>query len=313
MVPPTQIRCASGKPAVFSDERRAVWLKVDAVGKNKCDAQKPDSRHTAPREEIGIAMEFELSLVVISFPDSVRRERLRAILEPLTIPWRFFDALREPRDDQPRYNNTESVRFWGRGLSKSEIGCAASHLSILTELAKSRPENWLLVIEDDVFLDPSFDYGTLVRLCKTSRIGYLRLYARHAARSRHIVWLGQRELIRFKKAPMGTQAYLISSQKARSFLETVRTISRPIDWEMDRFWANGLYNYALFPFPCLELGSSSSVNKQSEFDKRPSVYDRVVWFFWKSKEALRRLLTNIYLLRQDAMVRKTSKQGNVEF
>jgi GR25 family glycosyltransferase involved in LPS biosynthesis len=112
---------------------------------------------------------------------------------------------------------------------------------------------------------------------------------------------------------MGTQAYLISSQKARSFLETVRTISRPIDWEMDRFWANGLYNYALFPFPCLELGSSSSVNKQSEFDKRPSVYDRVVWFFWKSKEALRRLLTNIYLLGQDAVVRKTSKQGKFEF
>ncbi len=258
-------------------------------------------------------MESELSLVVISFPDSVRRERIRTNLAPLSIPWRFFDALREPRDDRPRYNNTESVRFWGRGLSKSEIGCAASHLNILTELADLRQESWLLVVEDDVFLDPGFDYRALVRLCKTSGIGYLRLYARHAARSRHIVWLGQRELIRFKKAPMGTQAYLISSQKARSFVRTVGTISRPIDWEMDRFWENGLYSYALFPFPCLEMGASSSVNKQSESDKRPSLYDRVVWFFWKSKEALRRLLMNIYLLRQDAVVRKTSERGKFEF
>jgi GR25 family glycosyltransferase involved in LPS biosynthesis len=258
-------------------------------------------------------MESALSLVVISFPDSARRDRIRANLEPLSIPWEFFDARREPRDDQPHYNSTESVRFWGRGLSKSEIGCAASHLDILMELAKSRHEKWLLVIEDDVALDPSFDYKALVHLCKTSSIGYLRLYARHVARSRHIVWLGQRELIRFKKAPMGTQAYLISSQQARSFVQTVRTISRPIDWEMDRFWANGLYNYALFPFPCLELGSGSSVRKQPELDTRPSAYDRIVWFFWKSKEALRRLLMNIYLRRQDAVVRKASKQGKFEF
>jgi GR25 family glycosyltransferase involved in LPS biosynthesis len=258
-------------------------------------------------------MESALSLVVISFPDSARRDRIRANLEPLSIPWEFFDARREPRDDQPHYNSTESVRFWGRGLSKSEIGCAASHLDILMKLAKSRHEKWLLVIEDDVALDPGFDYKALVHLCKTSSIGYLRLYARHVARSRHIVWLGQRELIRFKKAPMGTQAYLISSQQARSFVETVRTISRPIDWEMDRFWANGLYNYALFPFPCLELGSGSSVRKQPELDTRPSAYDRIVWFFWKSKEALRRLLMNIYLRRQDAVVRKASKQGKFEF
>src|SRR5258708_34214525 len=84
-----RLRCTSGKPAVFSDERRPVWLKVDTVGKNKCDAQKPDSGHTAPRAEIGIRMEFEPNLVDISFPDSIRRERLLANLEPLSIPCRF--------------------------------------------------------------------------------------------------------------------------------------------------------------------------------------------------------------------------------
>jgi GR25 family glycosyltransferase involved in LPS biosynthesis len=258
-------------------------------------------------------MDSEFSLVVISFPNSARRDRIRANLDPLSIPWTFFDARREPRGDVPPYNSTESVRFWGRGLSKSEIGCAASHIDILIELAKSQQEKWLLVIEDDVALDPGFDYRMLVELCKTSGIGYLRLYARHLARSRHVTWLGQRELIRFKKAPMGTQAYLISSQKARSFVQTVGTISRPIDWEMDRFWANGLHTYALFPFPCLELASGSSVNKQAEFDTGPSAYDRVVWFIWKSKEALRRLLANMYLRYRDAEVRRTFKQRQLEF
>src|SRR3954467_10155550 len=92
----------------------------------------------SPKRWIGMAMDSEFSIVVISFPDSVRRERIRANLEPLSIPWTFFDARREPRDHLPRYSNRESVRFWGRGLSKSEIGCAASHIDVLTELAKSQ-------------------------------------------------------------------------------------------------------------------------------------------------------------------------------
>jgi len=276
-------------------------------------AIRPMVDQRARSRQVSIAMQFEFSLVVISFPDSARRERIRANLESLSIPWRFFDARREPRDHLPCYDNTESVRFWGRGLSKSEIGCAASHLDILTELAKSQQEKWLLVIEDDVALDPGFDYRTLVELCKRIGIGYLRLYARHLARSRHVTWLGQRELIRFKKAPMGTQAYLISNQNARSFVEVVRRISRPIDWEMDRLWAIGLYNYALFPFPCLELTSGSSVKKQGELGSGPSVYDRVVWFFWKSKEAIRRFLANLYLRYWDAEVRRTFKAKPLEF
>jgi GR25 family glycosyltransferase involved in LPS biosynthesis len=258
-------------------------------------------------------METMFSLVVISFPDSVRRDPIRANLEPLSIPWTFFDARREPRDHLPRYSNLESVRFWGRSLSKSEIGCAASHIDVLTELAQSQQEKWLLVMEDDVVLDPGFDYRRLVELCKTGGIGYLRLYARHLARSRHVTWLGQRELIRFKRAPMGTQAYLISSHKARSVVAAIRTISRPIDWEMDRFWANGLHNYALFPFPCLELSSGSSIKKQAEFDTEPSIYDRIVWFMWKSKEALRRFLGNMHLRFLDAEVRRKFKERQLEF
>lgn len=266
-----------------------------------------------PEKWIGMAMDCEFSLVVISFVDSARRDRVRANLEPLSIPWAFFDARREPRDHIPHYNNTESVRFWGRGLSKSEIGCAASHLDVLTELAKSTREKWLLVIEDDVALDPGFDYRMLIELCKSAGIGYLRLYARHLARSRHVAWVGQRELVRFTRAPMGTQAYVISSQKARSLVETMRTICRPIDWEMDRFWANGLHNYALFPFPCLELSSGSSVKKQTDFGTEPSMSDRAVWFCWKSKEALRRWLANRYLSVRDAAVRRRLKNGKFEF
>ncbi|MBR0797155.1 glycosyltransferase family 25 protein [Bradyrhizobium jicamae] len=258
-------------------------------------------------------MNSDLNVTVISFTDSPRRERVNANLSALGLPWRYFDAIRIPPAHLPQYDEAQSVRFWGRTLSRSEIGCAASHIAVLDKLAASHEETWTLVIEDDVALDPAFDYKALVALCRTAGLGFLRLYARHMPRLRNVTWLGQRELIRFKKAPMGTQAYLISSSKARAFIGSLGTISRPIDWEMDRFWHNDLYNYALFPFPCIELTTASSIKKQAESDKRSTAFDKMVWFAWKSKEAGRRLAANLRLLRQDRAIRTSFEHHPLEF
>lgn len=258
-------------------------------------------------------MNSGLNVIVISFPDSPRRERVGANLNALGLPWQYFDALREPPQHLPQYDEAESVRFWGRALSRSEIGCAASHIAVLHEIASCHEDTWTLVIEDDVALDAGFNYRALVELCRVGRIGYLRLYARHLARLRNVAWLGQRELIRFERAPMGTQAYLICSSKAKSFVQSLRSVSRPIDWEMDCFWNNDLANYAVFPFPCIELATGSSIKKQPEFAKAPSWIDRMVWFVWKSKEAFRRLLANLRLRWQDRAIRHAFEQRPLEF
>jgi GR25 family glycosyltransferase involved in LPS biosynthesis len=257
-------------------------------------------------------MNSDMNVTVISFPDSPRRERVSANLNALGLPWRYFDALREAPPHLPQYDEAQSVRFWGRTLSQGEIGCAASHLAVLSELAAAREETWTLVLEDDVALDAGFHFKALLALCKTGRIGFLRLYARHLPALRNVTWLGQRELIRFERAPMGTQAYLISSSSARSFVNSVKAISRPIDWEMDRFWHNGLANYALFPFPCIELTTGSSINKQAESNRNPALADSIAWFVWKSKEALRRLLANLQLRHQDKTIRKAFEQHPLE-
>ncbi|WOH57336.1 glycosyltransferase family 25 protein [Bradyrhizobium sp. BWC-3-1] len=254
-----------------------------------------------------------MNVTIISFADSPRRERVTANLMALGLAWTYFDALREPPAHLPQYDEAQSVRFWGRSLSPGEIGCAASHLAVLSELAASPKEIWTLVLEDDVALDPGFDFKALLTLCKTGEIGFLRLYARHAPSLRNVTWLGQRELIRFKRAPMGTQAYLISSRDARSFVNSVEAISRPIDWEMDRFWHNGLANYALFPFPCIELTTGSLIKKHVQSNRRPSPIDRFAWFAWKSKEALRRLLANLRLRHRDKKIRKAFQQHPLEF
>ncbi|WFU39388.1 glycosyltransferase family 25 protein [Bradyrhizobium sp. CB82] len=249
-------------------------------------------------------MSGNLRIVAISLAGSHRRERAGANLDALGIPWTFFDALRVPAEGLPQYDEALAIRFWGRGLSRAEIGCAASHMSILAQLAASDAnESWALVMEDDVVLDDGFSFRSLPDICKAAEIGYLRLYGRHMAPCKHVAWLDQRELVRFERAPMGTQAYLISSRAARRFIDSVTTIHRPVDWEMDRFWANGLYNYALFPFPCLELALPSSIAKAAESVRAPTAIDRAVWFAWKSKEYVLRLSENIRLRQSDKRIR----------
>ncbi|MET4322943.1 glycosyltransferase family 25 protein [Bradyrhizobium sp. RT5a] len=258
-------------------------------------------------------MNSDVKVIVISLPDSPRRERMGANLNALGLPWRYFDALRHPPAHLPQYDEARSIRYWGRTLSGSEIGCAASHLAVLSQLATSSEETWTLVIEDDVALDAGFNYNALLSLCRIGQIGYLRLYARHLPCLRNVTWLGQRQLIRFEKAPMGTQAYLISSSKARSFVGSITAICRPIDWEMDRFWHNNLANYALFPFPCIELTTASSIRKQAEADRQPSALDKVAWVAWKSREAVRRFVTNVYLRQRDRTIRRALMKGPLEF
>lgn len=249
-------------------------------------------------------MGSNLRIVVISLAGSPRRERAATNLNSLGIPWTFFDALRVPAEGLPQYDEALAIRFWGRGLSRAEIGCAASHMSIMAQLAASDADaSWTLVVEDDVVLDAGFSFRSLPDICKAVDIGYLRLYGRHMAPSKHVAWLDQRELVRFERAPMGTQAYLISGRAARRFIDSVTTIHRPVDWEMDRFWANGLHNYALFPFPCLELTLASSIAKAAESTREPTAVDRAVWFAWKSKEYVLRLSENIRLRQSDKRIR----------
>lgn len=249
-------------------------------------------------------MGSNLRIVAISLVGSQRRERASANLDALNIPWSFLDALRVPAKGLPQYDEASAVRFWGRGLSKAEIGCAASHMRVMAQLAASdADDSWTLVVEDDVVLDAGFSFRSLPGICKAAEIGYLRLYGRHMAPCKHVAWLDQRELVRFKRAPMGTQAYLVSNRAARRFIDSVTTINRPVDWEMDRFWANGLYNYALFPFPCIELTMPSSIAKAADSACAPTAIDRTAWFAWKSKEYVLRLSENIRLRRSDRRIR----------
>lgn len=276
--------------------------QMTAHKRGEPDRRDGSSLHEASEGQAELAE--RVRVVVISLADSPRRERITRQLATAQMQWSFFDALRNLQVGQPGYEESRALRYWGRPLTPSEIGCAASHIAVLEAVSQRSEGEWTVVMEDDVFLDPAFDVARAAKFCKLAGIGYLRFYAKHLASPVHVAWLGRRELVRFKRAPMGTQAYLVSPKAARQFLRSLRFVDRPIDWEMDRFWANGLLNYAICPFPCIELNVGSSVSKRPS-GASPGVADRLVWVAWKLYQRTLRTLHNLCLRRNDASIRRS--------
>ena len=239
---------------------------------------------------------------VISLPNSPRRVVASESLGRTMLSWCFFDALTSEQRSGLLYDEGRALEQWGRPLTESEIGAAASHVAVLRRIAEGENE-WALVLEDDVFLDPSFDFLCLPELCTDLGLQYLRLYARSIARAKHVGWIGQRELLRFRRSPMGCQAYIVSRSGAAGFLNSVKNILRPIDWEMDRYWHNGLANYALFPFPVIELESVSSVRKCGEHARERTAAQNVSRFLFRSREYSRRAMANYRLCVRDRRLR----------
>jgi glycosyl transferase family 25 len=96
-------------------------------------------------------------------------------------------------------------------------------------------------------------------------IQYLRLYykapARHAVLKENFLERS-RSIVELSGAAFGTQGYLITKAGAKTLLDHCRVVRRPVDDEMDRSWAHGLPNLAVFPFPIIEESSPSSIGSR---------------------------------------------------
>src|SRR3546814_17773491 len=70
----------------------------------------------------------------------------------------------------------------------------------------------------------------------------------------------------------GTQGYAITLEGARRLAEHCRTVRRPIDDEMDRSWAHGLPNLALYPAPILEAAVVSDIGNSRFVPQNDPLY-----------------------------------------
>ena len=140
------------------------------------------------------------------------------------------------------YSGQKAIGYFGRELTRGEIGTALSHLNVCAKIVET-PVEAALVLEDDVGC--SFDAAVLLEMIDNLPADWeCVLLGHHTKRARDIdtlasVWNQKRvaggfRCIRFAEQPYGAYAYLINRAGARKMLENFRVIDRPIDHWHDR-------------------------------------------------------------------------------
>ena len=220
-----------------------------------------------------------LKALVISLPESVeRRSLMQHNMSKLAISWKYIDACKCDADSDYVVDYSKQIIQFGRKLTPGEIGVFKSHMLALTEFSKDPALTWLLVLEDDVWVDPDFDFYSLTVLLEKRKIGYLRLFCRQWMGGKHICWFNERQIVRLNTDPYGMQGYLISREAAEKFRKFVRSIVRPIDDEIGRFWEHGLTIYMVFPFPIIERSIVSTLlQERIELNRTKNLYSLRRW------------------------------------
>ncbi len=206
-----------------------------------------------------------IDVQVISLKDSVERQlTIAKSLGQFQIPWKFFDACSGASNIGLDYNHKNATNWFGRTLSDNEVGCFKSHYSVINNFLVNGKFDWLIVFEDDLIVDPSFDYLSLVEYMKNNNIRCMRLYCRRWKSAQVLGYFMHRQVLRFRTDPYGIQSYILNKDAASAILSGISDIRRPMDDEFGRFWKHGVDIMGLFPFPVLETAATSTLEKSRE-------------------------------------------------
>jgi len=245
-------------------------------------------------------MSVPYQIKVVSLREAAaRRARFSAFAAATSLHWEYLDA-EEGLTSALVYDPEEAGAVSGRPLDRGELGCYASHVKAWSEFLSS-DQQFLVVLEDDIFIDWPVLELLLENTGKLAGVEYLKLFAKIPAPYRviRVPFLTQyHTLISYSDHSLGTQAYILSRSGASRLIERTRKVIRPIDVEMGRTWSHGLANHALIPFPVVELWGRSSIG---ESRLAPPPNRGIARRIRRGLEKARRIL---YRARQLVLVRK---------
>lgn len=157
------------------------------------------------------------------------------------------------------YRERDAMAAKGRALYPRELACYSSHYATWEKMLREDADQ-MLVIEDDVVVDWEFIKILSAENLSSLGINYLKLFNKNITPFRILTNnFHRRCLIDCRGFAHGMQAYMLTRTGAERFLTICRTVSRPIDDEMDRSWAHGVPNLAVFPFPAFERHGASTI------------------------------------------------------
>jgi GR25 family glycosyltransferase involved in LPS biosynthesis len=245
-----------------------------------------------------------VAIVVISLPQATRRRRgIEAVFRDSGLAWNFFDAHTSLQQPGLRYEADNIQKLFGRTLSRSEIAICSSHVAVLQDFVDRGTTEHILVLEDDVIFDVDFPLDHFASFCADNGMHYIRLFGKHYAHAVKLGFYFDRSIVRFTTTPAGAQAYLMSREGARRFLQTFQTIDAALDLAMDKFWITQLPIFAICPYPVIERYSPSS-NPMPQTDTAAKGFDGLVWLRNRALGKLRKIVANFALRGHDRSLQR---------
>ncbi len=206
--------------------------------------------------------------------NSVRRETVAQSLEAsLLKDWQFFDTLPMDAFDFTYDENLARAKI-GKPLVEGLRNNLINHIRMIETFLDTQDIDIGLFLEDDIVIDPYFDFAAVPELMRTGGLGYLKLYGRAYVPSAMIARLGRFTLYRANWQAYGTQCYALDRPTAAALMKWIRglpAIGEPWDNMLDDFTAHGVPAYLLYPFPVMELNYPSTV--LSMLDEAPIALD----------------------------------------
>jgi glycosyl transferase family 25 len=243
-------------------------------------------------------MILETKIYVVNLRRSIeRRLDIKQKLESKHVNFEFFEAVDGKLEGHglfKRYDRRRALRNHGFELTLGELGCYASHF-LLWE--KSIQENInILILEDDIKLCCNFVAAMQFAEQEIERFGLIRFSA-HKHRKIAICKKSETGLriVRFKRGPHGTSAYMISPVAAKKLVNNAKVWFEPVDVHLDRFWKHGVGSFGVQPYPVhhMELSAVESEIWQGERRGSRSAKFRRETRLVRMKDSFLRSLANI--------------------
>lgn len=201
--------------------------------------------------------------------DATRRAHMEALLGRIGLSAEFVAAVDGntlPAADRAGYDPARALRFYGKPMLDTEIGCYLSHYRLWQRLLREGIAA-ALILEDDIDIEPTLP-GLIQDLMACPEWLVVRLHTMRgrvltprgaAFQGRLVADLGNGAgLFRLRTHTLGAAAYLIRAEGARRLLAYGARIALPIDQTMDRYWDNGIAPYVVRPFPVRQRADFAS-------------------------------------------------------
>lgn len=208
-----------------------------------------------------------MKIFVISLKQSCRRRfSVEAQFRALGLEFDFFDAFSGDMefDEQfRRYDEDSYVMATGRSAQPGEICSFASHRALWRHCADSGEP--IMVLEDDVELDPEFEAAYELAAGLIDTYGFIRLEDETGARKTEVLRRGPFTLWLYSTIPSTSMCYALSPAVAVALVRESEELCSPVGHFLSQCWVHRQPLFGLDPYTVRD----SLISLKSDIGVRP--------------------------------------------